>query len=146
MQGYCELGMIDDAWTELADIEKAFPATPSIVQMRVLLLLKEERWDEALGMSNELRRMEPHGCAGYIHGAYCLHELDRTGEALSLLDAAPEAVRDEAIYYYNKGCYQAALGDVETARGYLHKSFDLDERLLAVARKDPDLSALKDAL
>jgi hypothetical protein len=33
-----------------------------------------------------------------------------------------------------------------TARSCLSKSFDLDDRLLAVARKDPDLNGLKDVL
>jgi tetratricopeptide (TPR) repeat protein len=146
VQGYFELGMNDDAWSELADIERCFPATPSIVQMKVLLLLKDKRYDDGFELSSELRRMEPHGCAGYIHGAYCLHELERTNEALDLLEKAPSTVRDEAIYHYNKGCYQAALGDVDTARSCLSKSFDLDERLLAVARKDPDLSGIRDAL
>ncbi len=143
VQGYYELGMIDEAWEEFRSIEKDFPATPPIVQMKVLLMLKQERWEEALSFSAELRRMEPHGGAGYIHGAYCLHELERTAEALELLENAPDSVRDEAIYHYNKGCYQAAVGDVETARSCLRKSFDLDERLVAVARKDPDLAELK---
>ena len=110
VQGYFELGLIEDAWNELGEIERAFPATPSIVQMRVLLMLKEKRWDDALQLSEELRRMEPHGGAGYIHGAYCLHELERTEEALTLLDEAPEAVKKEAIFHYNKGCYLAAVG------------------------------------
>ena len=146
VQGYYELGMLDDAWEELGGIEKSFPATPPIVQMKVLLLIKGERWDEAFDLSGELRRMEPHSGAGFIHGAYCLHEMGRTDEALELLEGVPEPVREEAIYHYNKGCYQAAVGDVETARTCLRKSFDLDERLVAVARKDPDLVALKDAL
>jgi len=146
VQGYYELGMIDDAWEDLLAIEKCFPATPPIVQMKVLLLLKQEKWEDALELSAELRRMEPHSGAGFIHGAYCLHEMGRTGEALQLLDSVPDPVRDEAIYHYNKGCYQAAVGDVETAHSCLRKSFDLDERLLAVARRDPDLVALRDEL
>ena len=144
VQGYQELGMSDDAWRELADIERCFPATPPILQMKVLLMEGDKKFDDALELSAELRRMEPHGAAGFIHGAYCLHELGRTDEALSLLDSAPDAVRDEALFHYNRGCYQAALGDVDTARSCLSKSFDIDNRLLAVARKDPDLDVLKD--
>jgi tetratricopeptide (TPR) repeat protein len=111
VQGYQELGMNDEAWEELSDIERRFPATPPIVQMKVLLMESDSEFDKAFSLTSELRRMEPHGAAGYIHGAYCLHELGRTDEALEMLDSAPEAVRDEALYHYNKGCYQAALGD-----------------------------------
>ncbi len=146
VRGYYELGMNEDAWQEFQLVEKNFPASPSIIQVKLLLLLKDEEWADALALSEELRRMQPHNGAGFIHGAYCLHELNRTDDALALLDKAPDTVRDEAIYHYNKGCYQAAIGDVETARSCLRKSFDLDERLVDVARKDPDLIALQGSL
>ncbi|MCP4848100.1 MAG: hypothetical protein GY899_09170 [Verrucomicrobiaceae bacterium] len=146
VRGYYELGMNEDAWEELRSVEKNFPATPAIIQMKLLLFLKDEEWSDALVLSEELRRMEPQNGAGFIHGAYCLHELSRTDDALRLLEKAPESVRDEAIYHYNKGCYQAAIGDVETARSCLQKSFDIDKSLVDVARKDPDLAALQGAL
>ena len=146
VHGYYELGMNEDAWNELRAVEKRFPQTSAIIQMKLLLLIKDKQWNDALSFSEELRRMEPQNGAGFIHGAYCLHELSRTGDALELLEKAPESVRQEAIYHYNKGCYQAAIGDIETARSCLQKSFDLDKSLVDVARKDPDLVALQGAL
>ena len=146
VHGYYELGMNEDAWNEFREVEKKFPATPAIIQMKLLLLIKDEEWDDALSISEELRCMEPQNGAGFIHGAYCLHELSRTGDALDLLEKAPESVRREAIYHYNKGCYQAAIGDIETARSCLQKSFDLDKSLVEVARKAPDLVALQGVL
>ena len=90
--------------------------------------------------------MEPENGAGFIQGAYCLHEMKRTDEALELLDEAPESVRSDAIYFYNMGCYQAVIGDVDTAFDCLRKSFDMDESLIDVARRDPDLAVLKDSI
>lgn len=145
VQGFYELGMQEDAWNELKEIESEFARTPDVVQMRTLLLLRDEKWEEALELTSELREMIPDGVAGYIHGAFCLHELKRTSEAKKMLLSAPEAIKKEAIFYYNLGCYQAAIGDVDDARKCLHKSFDLDEGLMEVARKDPDLVALKDS-
>ncbi len=146
VQGYYELGMYDDALSELEDIENTFEATPDCLQMRILLLIKRKEWKQAWDLSKELRKIDPQGCAGYIHGAYCLHELNRTDEALALLQEGPDSLQNEAIYFYNMGCYEAALGDVEDARKCLHRSFDLDKRLVAMARKDPDLHAIKDTL
>jgi len=145
VRGYYELEMYDDAWDELKEVERSFPLTPSILQIKILLLLKEQKWDAAYALSEELQRMEPQNGAGFIQGAYCLHEMNRTDEALALLEEAPESVRKDAIYFYNKGCYQAVIGDVDTAFDCLRKSFDLDQSLLDVARKDPDLVALKDS-
>ena len=146
VQGYYELGMMEDAWNELEEIERDFARTSHVVRMRTLLLLRVEKWEEALELSKELRDMEPEGTAGYIHGAFCLHEMKRTDEALQMLHNAPEAIKKEAIYFYNLGCYQAAIGQVEDARKCLSKSFDLDKALVAVASKDPDLEILKDSL
>ena len=44
------------------------------------------------------------------------------------------------------GCYQAVIGDVDTAFDCLRKSFDMDESLIDVARRDPDLAVLKDSI
>ena len=146
VRGYYELEMYDDAWDELKEIEKSYPLTPLILQMKILLLLKEKSWDLALGLSEKLQRMEPENGAGFIQGAYCLHEMKRTNEALELLEIAPDSVRSDAIYFYNKGCYQAAIGDLDTAFDCIKKSFDLDESLIEVARRDPDLAILKDSI
>jgi tetratricopeptide (TPR) repeat protein len=145
VRGYYELEMYDDAWDELKEVERSFPLTPSILQIKILLLLKEKKWDAAYALSEELQRMEPQNGVGFIQGAYCLHEMNRTDEALALLEEAPESVRKDAIYFYNKGCYEAVMGNVDTAFDCLRKSFDLDQSLLDVARKDPDLIALKDS-
>jgi len=146
VQGYYELGMIADARSELAEVEAEFKPSAILIQMRILLLLHEKEWNAAYELSEKLRDMEPEGCAGYIHGAYSLHEMKRTREALELLSKGPASLEKEALYFYNLGCYRAALGEVEDARECLHKSFKLDGRLVAVARKDPDLHALKDSL
>ena len=39
VRGYYELEMYDDAWDELKEIEKSYPLTPLILQMKILLLL-----------------------------------------------------------------------------------------------------------
>ena len=93
VRGYYELEMYDDAWDELKEIEKKYPVTPLILQMKILLLLQEKSWEVALGLSEKLQRMEPDNGAGFIQGAYCLHEMQRTDEALELLESAPDSLR-----------------------------------------------------
>ncbi|MBT7981937.1 MAG: hypothetical protein HN584_05165, partial [Akkermansiaceae bacterium] len=90
VRGYYELEMYDDAWDELKEVERSFPLTPSILQIKILLLLREQTWDAAYALSEDLQRMEPQNGAGFIQGAYCLHEMNRTDEALALLEEAPE--------------------------------------------------------
>jgi len=146
VQGYYELGMYEDARRELREVELDFPRQASLVQMKILLHLKDESWEDALTLSEQLRNLSPEGGASFIHGAFCLHELDRTLEAVELLLDGPDSLQDEPIYHYNLGCYNAAIGALEDARRCLRRSFNLDERLLDVARKDPDLKLLQDLL
>ena len=58
------------------------------------------------------------------------------------LIAGPIALLKEPIYYYNMGCYEALLGNVQDAELNLQISFKMDSSFRELARKDPDLAAL----
>jgi len=141
-EGYHDLDLIDEAWDELRSLPASEHEHPLYVQMCVLLYLKEKRWDEALDASKRLTDLLPEASAGFIHAAYCLHEMGHTPEARQLLLDGPPALKEEATYYYNLGCYQAQLGDLDDAKRLVKRSFELDQRLVEVAKKDDDLKAL----
>jgi Flp pilus assembly protein TadD len=86
---------------------------------------------------------EPQETIGFIHAAFCLHELGRTDEARNVLLHGPPALLNEATYYYNMGCYNARLGQLEDAQNYLRMSFSLDGKLRDFARHDPDLKEVR---
>ena len=52
-------------------------------------------------------------------------------------------LREEPIYYYNMGCYEALLGNPDKARHHLKISFDMDASFRALAKKDPDLASIQ---
>ena len=104
--------------------------------------MKLERWEEALDVARSLCEQEPNLSGGYIHTAYCLHELGLTEDARRTLLEGPQFLRKEAVFYYNLGCYQTQLGDLNDAKRMLKRSFDMDEKLRAVAKADPDLEVL----
>lgn len=145
-QGYVELGLHDAARQELAVLPEEARARVDVVEILLLCLMAERRWEEALAMTAVLREQEPDEPGGFIHAAYCLHELGRTAEAVELLRAGPAALRSKPVYYYNLGCYHARLGDVERALKLLRQSFEMDGSLRSVARKDPDLDQLRSQL
>ena len=145
-QGYYELGMLEDAWEELGAIDPLHENDSPVVQMRLLLLLKEERWEEALVVSRLLIETEPEGAMGFVHAAYCLHELGRTAEAKKLLLGGPSSLLREAVYFYNMACYGVALGEFEEADRLLRQSIEMDSNLRKVAKKDDDLKCLWEVL
>ena len=145
-QGYLELGLFEDARTELVALPKQAWELVEVLETWVLCLMGEKRWEEALEMSSRLCVMQPKEPGGFIHSAYCLHELGRTAEAMDLLQGGPRSLRTKPVFYYNLGCYCAKLGRVDEARKLLEKSFEMDNGLRKVASKDPDLAEVRSQL
>lgn len=145
-QGYVELGLFADAQEELAPLPAGARTRADVIELTVLCLMGEHRWEDALALCRTLCDQEPQEAGGFIHAAYCLHELGRTEAAMEMLAHGPDALRTKPVYYYNLGCYHAKLGQVEKAVRLLGQSFEMDGSLRTHARKDPDLDQLRSVL
>lgn len=145
-QGYLELGMFRDAWWELHALPAVRLAQPDVLELLALSLMGERRWGEGLEVARRLREERPDEPGGFIHEAYCLHELGRTREALDTLLNGPDSLREKPVYYYNAACYRAQLGELEDAEKMLKLAFKMDHGLRQSARRDPDLASLKDKI
>jgi tetratricopeptide (TPR) repeat protein len=145
-QGYVELALYTEAREELAALSEVAMERVDVQEILLLCLMAESRWADALALTLRLCEMEPEEPGGFIHAAFCLHELGRTDEAVDVLSRGPAALRSKPVFYYNMGCYHACLGDMEKALKLLRQSFEMDGGLRAVARKDPDLDVLRPAL
>jgi hypothetical protein len=88
----------------------------------------------------------PGSVAGFIHGAFCLHERGQTDAALRLLLSGPPALAEEATYFYNLACYSAVVGDLEGAVDYAQRSFEMDDKFRELAKFDPDLKEVRERL
>lgn len=145
-QGYVELGLYADAREELSVLPESFSNRTDVLEITVLCLMGEHRWEEALESARRLCTAEPEEPGGFIHAAYCLHEMGRTREAVDVLVLGPASLQAKAVFFYNMGCYRARLGEVDAAVEMLHKAFIKDESLRKAARRDPDLDALRPKL
>ncbi len=143
-QGYIELGMPREALEELRSLPKLRASAPQSLEIRIVALIRLGRWKSAAASARKLCRQQPGEAAGFIHLAYCLHEMGETARAKETLLNAPEAVRRNATCYYNLACYEAVLGQLDSARYYLARSISMDERFREFARHDRDLAALRD--
>ena len=127
-QGYLELGMVEEALTELSSIGVVASDDPDIVELRLHILMEGRKWNEAIDAAEELLRMKADAMPAYIHGAFALHELGRTSEARDLLLKGPPVLRDDAV-----------LGNRDAALESLRQSFAMDKTFREFARRDPDL-------
>lgn len=145
-QGYVELGLFDEARRMLQPLSREHFARADVVEIGLLCLMGEQRWSEALAAAHELCSVSPNDAGGFIHAAYCLHELGRTAEALEVLQNGPKSLKAKSVYYYNIGCYKARLGQIDHALQYLDIAFEKDPSLRRLARRDPDLAGLRSQL
>lgn len=145
-QGYIELEMPDEALRELDSLPAADQDRQEVLQVRLFILMRSRNWQKAMLVCDRLRELLPDQTTGYIHGAFCLHELGRTGEARKMLLDGPAELLREATYYYNMGCYNAVLGNLEEAHQALEISFKMDDKFREIAKYDPDLKAVADKL
>jgi tetratricopeptide (TPR) repeat protein len=145
-EGYSELGMLDDALAQLDQLDNDDQDRFEILRMRIDIFLRKQDWKNALRLSLRFCGVHPNQPYGYIHAAFCLHELGRTSEAKQTLLDGPAALLDEPVYYYNLGCYDTVLGNLEQAKVYLRASFRLDKSFRELAKTDPDLKQIRDEL
>jgi predicted Zn-dependent protease len=138
-QGYSELSMFDDALAELDSLPPETASHVTVVELRAVILMQARRWKPALEASRELCALQPDG---YIHSAFCLHEMGRTDEAREMLLGGPSSLHAEPTYHYNLACYECVLGHLDLARMHLEKSIELDKKYRDFAKGDPDLAAL----
>jgi len=143
-QGYAELSMYDDALAELDALPGEALKTAEALELRTVILMQAKRWPDALATSRELCQAEPLKSGGFIHTAYCLHELGQTAAARDYLLNGPHALHAEPTYHYNLACYECALGHLDLARLHLDKSVSMDKKMRELARRDPDLAALRE--
>jgi predicted Zn-dependent protease len=144
-QGYCELSMFDEALDELGSMPVDAQQEPPSVEMRLIILMQAKRWKQALATARELTRIAPDKTIGYIHAAFCMHELGKTREARDFVLSGPETLRAEPVFHYNLACYEAVLGNLEAARAHLDKSVQLDKKFRDYAKSDPDLASLRES-
>ena len=145
-RGYLDLSMYDEAWAELDRLADDKVDRPEVREMRIVVRLDQGRLAEALALCGILCSLHPENHAGFVQGAYCLHALGRTEDAIAHLQSGPETLREEPVYYYNLACYDLALGKPQAALTWLRLSVEMDKSYRVRALADPDLAAIAEDL
>ncbi len=140
--GYLELRMFEEAWAALDELPETRRNSRETLGVRISCRLDERRLEDALELCAEMRRRFPDEHAGYIQGAFCLHEMERTTEAQDWLQSGPPSLQAEATYFYNLGCYDLALGNEESACAWLSRAFEMEPAYYDDALKDPDFAPM----
>jgi Flp pilus assembly protein TadD len=145
-KGYAELGMTRESLAELDAMEDPHQTRPEVLALRLHHLMHRKSWARALRVSQQLCRVAPDCGTGFLHAGFCLHQLGKTAAAKQLLLKGPTSLLKEPIYYYNMGCYEALLGNLQDAEVHLKISFHMEKSFRDLAKKDPDLKAIHELI
>ena len=140
--GYLNLKMYEETWKALDELPLDKRQTLDALKVRSICRLNEKRFEESLEVCREMCLRYPKEHVGFVQGAYCLHEMKRTPEAQAWLQSGPPSLQEEAIYFYNLGCYDLALGNEESACSWLSQAFEMEPSYLEDALEDPDFASI----
>ncbi|MDZ4816959.1 MAG: hypothetical protein SGI71_11915 [Verrucomicrobiota bacterium] len=141
-EGYFELGMFIDAWKELDKITLNLKTNLLVISLRVAILMRLKRWQDALEILDRLSRIVPGRPENYIQAAVCLHELNQTVAAREKLLSGPKALESYATYHYNLACYETVMGNINNGKKHLRRALDLDQSFASYAVLDPELKPI----
>lgn len=144
--GYVELHMFSDADAELERIEPFNRAASEVLAVRIAIYHGLKKWELMRGVAKGLAEFQPNDVQWTISLAYATRRADSIQLAKEILLNAESKFSKEAIIKYNLACYCCQLGEIEDAKNYLKKVFEIDSSWRLKALDDEDLRPLWDSL
>jgi tetratricopeptide (TPR) repeat protein len=144
--GYVELGMFQEANEQLENIDPFNRAAPEVLAVRIAVYHGLKKWELMREVAKRLVEFQPNDIQWTISLAYATRRADSIQAAKEILLNAESKFPKEAIIKYNLACYCCQLGEIEAAKKYLKKSFEIDSTGRLQALDDEDLRPLWDSL
>jgi tetratricopeptide (TPR) repeat protein len=140
--GYAELGMFHEANEQLDKIDPFLRAVPEVLAVRLAIYRGLEKWELMQEISKRLRQFEPENIQWTISLAYATRRAYSIDIATEILLNAEAKFPKEAAIPYNLACYYCQLKEIEKAKRYLEKAFEIDLNWRLAALEDEDLQSL----
>jgi tetratricopeptide (TPR) repeat protein len=144
--GYVELGMFLEANTELDKIDPFNRAAPEVLALRIEIYRGLAKWELMQELAKRLTDYQPDDVQWTISLAYATRRADSIEAAKEVLLNAEPNFPNEAAIKYNLACYFCQTGDIQNAKNYLKKAFEIDPNCRIAALEDKDLKLLWNSL
>ena len=144
--GFIELGMLEDAVSEIESLPPADRDRSSVLALRVEIYRAARNWSLMEVVARELRKRHPDEPVYWVNLAWVVRRLDSLDSAQDILLEAVELFPSDAMTHFNLGCYSCQLGDIEQAKMRVGKAIELDAKFKLLALDDADLEPLWEML
>ena len=143
--GYANLGMVNDALDELDHLSPSMAADGGVMEFRLRLLERVQRWADAAALAAKLASSHPNEARWFVAWAFAKRRSDSLETASKILSEAASLHPKDPLIQFNLGCYAAQRGDLTTAHRHVRRAIELDHDLEKLAHEDPDLEPLRQA-
>ena len=144
--GYVELGMFQEANDQLENVDPFNRAAPEVLAVRLAIYHGLKKWELMQEIAKRLAEFQPDDIQWTISLAYATRRADSINAAKQILLNAEPKFPNEAIIKYNLTCYFCQTADMQNAKNYLEKAFEIDSSWRLKALDDEDLRPLWDSL
>ena len=144
--GYIELGMFAEADSELDKIDPFCRALPEVLAVRLAIYRGLKKWELMQEIAKRLADFQPDDVQWIASYAYATRRAESIPAAKEILLNAEPKFPQQALIKYNLACYFCQMGDIENAKNYLRKAFEIDLNWRKAALDDEDLRPLWDSL
>lgn len=145
-EGYLELGLMDDAISELDLLRPEDRLREEVLALRLDIYQHQGNWELGAAVADHLVKVKPEVPAYWIKWAYCSRRYQSVEQAEAILLAAAELHPMEAIIFFNLACYSSISGRIEEAKTRLAHAIKIDPEVRLSALDDEDLRPLWDSL
>ena len=142
--GFSELGLFQEAVEELEALPVEVKETRVALVIWLELYQGWQKWSEAASVAMRLAETEPQESNWQVALAYATRRSRGLASARDILIDASQRFPNCAMIQFNLACYDAQLGRLSEARMRLRQAIQIDEHLVDLARKDPDLEPIRD--
>jgi tetratricopeptide (TPR) repeat protein len=138
--GYFELGMMDDAISELGAIGSR--ERLSVLSVWSAALRMAQRWAEMLSLARKMVQLYPGEAECWASLADATRNFVSLEAGLKLLETARQRFPDDGHILFQIGCYYCQLGRLDAARRAVREAVSSNRVWAKIALQDRDLSPL----
>jgi hypothetical protein len=142
-EGFLDLGMPQDAWDQLEEIEPSRRAGPDVLAMRLRILERMGYQDLGAEIARGATRTHPDHLELLLLGARHIRAADGVPAALALLLAREGRFKAKAAYWFDLACLHCQTGDLARTAECARRAVELDRSYQMEVLDHPDLEPLR---
>jgi tetratricopeptide (TPR) repeat protein len=142
-EGLFELGMLDEAWEHLEEIEPRHRADSEVLAMRLRILERMEHFDMGLEIARGAVRLHPNEPNLWLLGSRNARGAESSAAALEFLLACGDRFNSHAAYWFELACLHCQAGDLIRTAECTRRAVDLDRSYQMQVLDHPDLEPLR---